>query len=236
MLGSKRVLAIVPARSGSRGIPDKNMREVAGMTLIARAGATLGGIGFVDRRIISTDDQRYADEGQRAGLDAPFLRPAELSTDEATAIDVVVHALEQMEALDATTYDVVLVVEPTSPLRRPGDIEGAAALLVDGDLDSVVTVSVLPDKMHPHKALEVRDGSLEPFLPEGRLVTRRQQLSTLYWRNGACYAATRSCVLEQRTLIGERCGAYICDHMLVNVDEEWELEWADWLLRRETSA
>jgi len=232
MLHGRRVLAIVPARSGSKGIPDKNMRKVGGMSLIAHAAVTLRDLAFVDRRIISTDDPRYADEGRRFGLDAPFLRPAELSTDEAPAIDAVVQALEEMEAFDATTYDVVLIVEPTSPLRRPDDVEGAAALLVDRDLDSVVTVSKLPEKMHPYKALDIRDGRLQPFLPEGRDVTRRQQLEPLYWRNGACYAATRACVREQHTLIGERCAPYVCERMLVNIDDPWELEWAEWLLRR----
>src|SRR5437868_944736 len=100
MLRDRRVLAVVPARSGSRGIPDKNLRELDGMSLIGRAGATLGELPFIDRRIISTDDERYAAEGRRFGLDAPFLRPAELSTDEATAVDTVLHALHEVEAHD----------------------------------------------------------------------------------------------------------------------------------------
>src|SRR5688500_14347535 len=100
MIGASRVLAVVPARSGSKGIPDKNMRAVQGRSLIGWAGRCLSHLGFIDRRVISTDSPRYAEEGRRFGLDARFLRPDSLSGDRAGAVETVAHALGAVEAID----------------------------------------------------------------------------------------------------------------------------------------
>ena len=227
MIGAARVLAIVPARSGSKGIPDKNMRAIQGTSLIGWAGRCLASLAFVDRRIISTDSPRYADEGARFGLDAPFLRPDSLSTDSAGAVETVAHALGAVEALDGVRYDILLIVEPTSPLRLPSDIERTARLLHESGADSAVTVSELPAKSHPHKVLSLTDGRLGYFMDEGRSVTARQSLSTLYWRNGVCYAVTRHCLLDRAMIIGPDARAVVIDHPVVNIDEPWELAWAE---------
>ena len=149
MLSNKTVLAIVPARSKSRGLPNKNMRCLAGHSLIGLAGMVLGKLPFIDCAIISTDSTDYAREAERYGLAAPFLRPDDLSTDTATAIDVVAHALARMERADGLRYDHVLIIEPTSPLRLPSDVMATAALLVEAEADSAITVSEVPSKFHP---------------------------------------------------------------------------------------
>ncbi len=233
MLEGKRVLAVVPARSGSRGIPGKNMRKVGGLSLIARAAQTLAALDLVDYRVISTDSPEYAEEGRKFGLAAPFLRPSELSTDTAGALETVQHALGQVEAESGTRYDVILVVEPTSPLRMPADLEGATRLLVESGADAVVTVSPLPGKAHPLKVLRVDNGLLTHFLPEGRSVANRQELERLYWRNGVCYALTRECLLEQQTYFGARTLPYAIEREIVNIDEPWELERARFLAGEE---
>lgn len=227
MIAESRVLAIVPARSGSKGIPDKNMRLIAGTSLIGWAGRCLEALSFVDRRIISTDSERYADEGRRFGLDAPFLRPASLSGDTAGAAETLAHGLLAVEAIDGVRYDMILVVEPTSPLRLPADVERAARVLHESGADSVVTVSELPAKAHPHKVLTVQDGHLGYFMDEGRAVLARQTLPRLYWRNGVCYALTRRLLVDHGLIIGPDARAVIVDHPVVNIDEPWELEWAE---------
>jgi CMP-N-acetylneuraminic acid synthetase len=232
VIGESRVLAVVPARSGSKGIPDKNMRLVRGTSLIGWAGQCLASVPLIDRRIISTDSPRYAEEGRRFGLDAPFLRPESLSGDSTGAVETVAHALGAAETIDRVRYDIILVVEPTSPLRLPSDVERTARHLHESGADSVVTVSELPAKSHPHKVLTIEGGHLAYLMAEGQSVTARQTLSSLYWRNGVCYAVTRGCLLDQAMIIGPEARAVIIEHPVVNIDEPWELEWAEFEFSR----
>lgn len=236
MLEGKRILAVVPARSGSKGLPNKNMRLLDGISLIGWAGRTLGQLQFIDRRIISTDSPEYAREGERYGLEAPFLRPAHLSTDTAGAVETMQHALTMMETLTNQSFDIVLIIEPTSPLRLPLDIEKAVRRLISSGVDCVVTVSPLSSKSHPLKVLKVTEGRLDFYLEAGRTIKDRQSLDQLYWRNGVCYALTRTCLMDQAAVFVERCVPEIVDHPVVNIDEPWELEWAEFLLARRALA
>lgn len=232
MIDGLRVLAVVPARSGSKGIPNKNMRQLAGTSLIGWTGRTLARVPAIDRRVISTDSADYAREAERHGLEAPFLRPRELSGDTAGAIDTLQHALREMEARVGELFDVVLIVEPTSPFRLPSDIELILRRLVSTGADSVVAVSALPTKSHPHKVHTLSHGRLGFYEDAGRSIVARQQLQELYYRNGVCYALTRRCLVEQRTVFGAHCEAEITTHPVINIDEPWELEWAEFQLGR----
>ncbi len=232
MIEGRRVLAVVPARSGSKGIPHKNMRPLGGKSLIAHAGDCLASLRWIDRRIISSDSESYADEGGRHGLEAPFLRPPELSTDEAAAIDVMVHALEQCEQEYGERYDLVAIVEPTSPFRRPGDIEFACLGMVRGGCDSAVCVSPAGTQSHPLKMLTVKADRLGYYDPAAENIISRQQLDPLYVRNGACYLVTRETLLEKRRVITDNTFACVIDRPMVNIDEPMDLEWAEFLLRR----
>lgn len=232
MMNGKRILAVVPARSGSKGIPNKNMRELCGTSLIGWAGKTLSQLPFLDARILSTDSEEYTREGERYGLAAPFLRPAQLSGDKAGAIETMQHALVEAERHYDTRFDVLLIVEPTSPLRMPDDIERVTRRLVESGADSVVTVSPLSSKSHPRKILKVANGWLDFWQAGGNSVVDRQALSTnLYWRNGVCYALTREC-LERGLIFTERTLPDIITRPIVNIDEELELDWAEFLMRR----
>lgn len=232
MIDGRCVVAVVPARSGSKGIANKNMRQLAGTSLIGWAGRTLARVSIVDHRVISTDSAEYAAEGKRHGLEAPFLRPPELSGDSAGAVETLQHALAELEAREGRTFDIVLIVEPTSPFRLPSDIESTLRVLVRTGADSVVTVSPLPTKSHPQKVHTVVDGRLGFYDEGGRRIVARQQLQELYYRNGVCYALTRSCLMEQGTVFGARCYAEITAHPVINIDEPWELEWAEFQLSR----
>jgi CMP-N-acetylneuraminic acid synthetase len=235
VIGPRSVLAVVPARSGSKGIPGKNLRPLRGTSLIGWAGLALEGCDFVDRRILSTDSEEYAAEGRRYGLDTPFLRPAELSTDDAEAVPTVQHALRAVEAADGRRYDVILIVEPTSPLRRPEDLARCARRLVEERADAVVTVSPLDPKAHPRKLLALDAGRLSFLDPAGADVKRRQQLGPLYWRNGVCYAVSRDCLVERGVLFGPVTLADVIERPVVNIDSLLDLEWAEFLLARQPS-
>lgn len=229
--GGQRVLAVVPARSGSKGLPDKNVAQLGGLSLIARAARVLRELDWLDRAVISTDSPGYAAEAQRHGLAAPFLRPAHLASDTAGAVETLQHAVDEVEKADGR-FDIVLIVEPTSPLRQPADITSCLDLLLsDQALESVVTVSAIDPKCHPHKTFRVRDARLEYYEEAGRHVVARQQLEPLYSRNGICYALRRATLMEQARIIGPGTGALVIDRAVVNIDTPLDLALAEVLLR-----
>jgi CMP-N-acetylneuraminic acid synthetase len=230
MTSNTRVLAVVPARSGSKGIPDKNMQVLGDYSLIARAGLTLKACPSVDRAIISTDSPTYAAEGRAYGLEAPVLRPLELSSDTAGAVETVIDAVNGAETHYGEFFGIVLIVEPTCPLRRPDDIEGALKMLVETGADSVVTVSRADTKYHPHKLLRIEQDRLTFYDPAGAAVKTRQSLEQLYYRNGACYALTRRCLIEQKVIFCANSRGYVIDRVILNIDEPLELEFARYLL------
>jgi CMP-N,N'-diacetyllegionaminic acid synthase len=232
MIDGDSVLAIVPARSGSKGIPGKNMRSVGGLSLIARAGDVLSSIAWIDRRVISTDSASYAEEGRAHGLDAPFLRPETLSHDHAGALETVVHALETCERLDRRIYNLIVLTEPTSPLRRPEDVEATVRSMLESGADSAMTVSVVDTKYHPEKVFRIVNGVVRFYAPAGGGVTRRQQLESLYSRNGLCYCFRRETLMTKGSLITENTIPVITTRAVVNIDEPLDLLWAEFLLKR----
>jgi CMP-N-acetylneuraminic acid synthetase len=237
MLMGKTILAIVPARSGSKGIPNKNMRILAGKSLIGWAGDCLGKLSWLDGKIISTDATDYAAEGQKFGLDAPFLRPEVLSSDTAGAIETVTHALLEAEKFYDKIFDIVLIIEPTSPLRVPEDIAEATKLLIDSGADSIVTVNHLPAKSHPLKILTVKKNKLDYYKRAGDLVVSRQSLEgDFYWRNGVCYAMTRRSLLSKKKIITDNTLPFVISREIVNIDEPLELEWAEFLMNKRMGA
>ena len=236
MRGGRRFIAIVPARSGSKGIPDKNMRRVGGRTLIARAAQVLAdpACAWVDRKLLSTDCERYAEEGREHGLECPFLRPEALSRDDTGAIETLQQVWRQAEAHYAERYDVLLVVEPTCPLRRPEDIVGTVEALEKGDARSAVAVSLLDTKHHPDKLLELEGGRIRYYSAAGSTVKTRQSLGDLYYRNGACYAITRECLLEGGVIFCDETVAFVVERPLANIDEPLDLAFAEFLENRES--
>jgi CMP-N-acetylneuraminic acid synthetase len=235
--GDLAVLAVVPARGGSKGLPDKNLRCVGGISLVGRAARLASSVDWIDRAILSTDDQRIATEGRLHGLDVPFMRPAELASDTASSVDTWRHALLAAEAHYAMRFEVSLLLEPTSPLRRPDDLTAAVATLVDGGHRSAATVSRSPAHFTPHKSLTVgENGRIVHFLADGARYVTRQRIPACYHRNGLCYAVTRHALLENGEIIGDDCVAVIVDRPVVNIDDAFELEMAEWLLTRDTAA
>lgn len=234
MLKDKIILAIVPARSGSKGIADKNMQPLRGISLIGWAGKTLGQVPFIDARIISTDSPEYAREGERYGLEAPFLRPPHLSTDQAGAVETMQHALLEAEKHYKRRFDVILITEPTSPLRTPEDVERTATKLVETGADCVVTVSPLSTRSHPRKVLQLEDDGRLGFLMEGgnRIKVRQDLGVDLYWRNGICYALTRECLMDKAVIFTDNTLAEIITRPIVNIDEQIDMEWAEFLMTK----
>jgi CMP-N-acetylneuraminic acid synthetase len=230
MINGSKVLAVVPARGGSKGIPLKNLRTIQGRPLVALAGDVALSVPEIDRRVVSTDHPEIARVAHSAGLDAPFMRPTDISGDRIGDWDVLINALRETEAADGATYDIVVMLQPTSPLRRAEDVSGVIRMLAQGGYDSVWSVSETDSKAHPLKQLVVREGRMEYWDPRGAQIIARQQLEPVFHRNGVAYAMTRSCLVDQRTIKGAKTGAYVVAGEHVSIDTERDIELIEFLL------
>ncbi|MDJ0847524.1 MAG: acylneuraminate cytidylyltransferase family protein [Myxococcota bacterium] len=238
MIEGQRVLAVCPARGGSKGIPRKNLALFLGRPLVAHVGDVVAKIPAIDRAVVSTDDVEIARVAREAGLDAPFLRPESLSGDRISDLQVLTHALEETEKLDGVRYDVVLMLQPTSPLRRVEHVERTLAMLVKEGWDAVWTVSETDSKAHPLKQLRVdaESGALDLHDPAGHRIIARQQLAPVYHRNGVAYAITRRCLLEERSIMGRRTGALVLNGHLVSIDTPFDLALCEFVARQREEA
>ena len=230
MFDGRRVLVVVPARGGSKGVKLKNLREVGGVPLVALAGHVARKLPWVDRAIVSTDHAGIARVAQEAGLDCPFMRPEDISGSIISDWQVLIHALTEIERVDAKTYDIMVMLQPTSPGRTPAHVTGAVTHLVQNDFDSVWTVSETDSKSHPLKQLIVSGaGQLSYYDSAGAGVVARQQLAPVYHRNGIAYAMTRQCLTTQKSILGKKPGAVVIEGLLPNIDTELDLLWANFL-------
>lgn len=233
MYEGRRVLVVVPARGGSKGVKLKNLREVGGVPLVARAGHVARALPWVDRAIVSTDHEGIARVAEEAGLACPFMRPEDISGAIISDWQVLIHALTEMERIDGVTYDVLVMLQPTSPGRTPDHVTATMEHLVKGGFDAVWTLSETDSKAHPLKQLNVADsGALSYYDPAGARIIARQQLTPVYHRNGIAYAITRQCLVEQQSIMGAKPGAIVVEGNLPNIDTELDLDWANFLLAR----
>lgn len=229
----KKILAVVPARGGSKSIPHKNLCKLGGISLICRAAKIIDSLPWIDKAMLSTDDEKIASEGKKCGLDVPFIRPAELATDSATSADMWKHAWLNCEKIYGCRYDISILLEPTSPLRVPKDVQRTLKVLLKGEYKAAATVSRTPAHFTPHKTLLVKDGRIDFYMPKGKQYSTRQKIPEFYHRNGVCYAVKRETLLEHGHIIEEDCAAVIIKRPVVNIDEPFELELAEWLLSKQ---
>jgi CMP-N-acetylneuraminic acid synthetase len=220
-----RVLALIPARGDSKAIPKKNVRPLLGKSLVERAFDCATAAGVLDRIILSTDSDEIAALGRGIGLEVPFLRPAEFARDESPMIDVVLHALR---VLGEGGYrpDAVMILQPTSPLRRPAHIRDAVALLLANPAaDAVCSVFPVPKEMCPHYLMKITDeGYVDFFMPDGGRYTRRQDVPQAWRRDGTIFLTRVPVLTEQRSFYGRRCLPVVLDaNDIVNIDspEDW---------------
>lgn len=195
------VLAVIPARGGSKGLPGKNLRPLMGRSLVARAIHAAQQSGVVDRVIVSTDDAAIAEEGRRMGAEVPFVRPSELAGDAAPMLPVLQHAVQCVEQA-GTAVDIVVLLQPTSPLRTPQHVRDAVSRLRETGADSVVSVVELPRHYSPDYVMRIEDERLVHFLPSGAHITRRQDARPAFVRDGTVYVCWRRTLIELNSLYG----------------------------------
>ena len=208
-----RVLGIVTARGGSKGIPGKNLKLLAGKPLLAHTILAARSCRSLDRVILSTEDEAIAAAARELGCDVPFIRPSNLALDETPHLPVIQHAVRWMEERAAYRADAVMILQPTSPLRTADDIRGSLELLERSGADSVLSVSEVPGHHHPMRILRVDDkGEAVLFVtgdPVRKRINRRQDLPEAWVMNGAIYAClTRVLFVDNPSLFGDRVVAY----------------------------
>ena len=220
MIAGMTVLAVIPARGGSKGLPRKNLAELGGKPLIAWTIEAALSSSFVDRVVVSSDSQEIIDVARELGADVPFVRPSHLARDDTPTWDTLVHALEQVPS-----FDLVVLLQPTSPLRTTADIDAATQMSVERG-SPVVGVSVA-SKPPEWLYYASEQGTLEPVLPRQSAVRRRQEARPALAINGAIYVASAQRLLDNKGFIGPDTLAYeMPAHRSVDIDNELDLSLA----------
>lgn len=226
-----RVLGLVTARGGSKGIPGKNLAPLAGKPLIEWTLAAARASSSLDRTIVSTDDEEIAEFCRQQKVEVPFVRPAELARDDSPHLDVVLHALEWLDGNESYLPDYVMLLQPTSPLRIAQDINEVVRIARRTKAAAVASVAAAHD--HPYWVRRLRDdGTLSEFVRCDVAYPRRQALPPVYALNGAIYLTLRSLLLQSRSFEPPGTVAYeMPPERSLQVDTPWDLRLCDMVLR-----
>lgn len=221
-----RILGVIPARGGSKGIPHKNIKSLDGIPLIEYTIESAKNAQLLSDFIVSTDDPEIAKVSRKAGADVPFLRPSYLASDQSSTLSVIEHAIQFLYEQGAS-YDAVCILQPTSPFRPSGLIDEAIEAFARSKADALVSVRAVPHEYNPHWTFEPDEkGLLRIATGEQDIISRRQDLPPAYIRDGALYLTLTEVVLGQKSLYGSTL-AYIENHSErhVNLDtmQDWEL-------------
>lgn len=231
MRNGATILGLVPARGGSKGIPQKNRVQLAGKPLLAWTLEAARQSGMFERLIVSTDAQEIAALASAYGAEVPFLRPESLARDDTPLIDAVVQALQWLIEQEAYRADYVMVMQPTSPLRTAEDIQAAIALAQQSRADSVVSVCAVEHHPAWMKRLDA-EGRLLDYEPDQPFTSRRQDLVPLYTMNGAIYLTRSAVVLAERTCFPADTRAYVMPaERSLDIDSPWSLHLAELVLQ-----
>lgn len=219
-----RVLGLVPARGGSKGVARKNLRLLGGRPLLHWTADAALAAGLLSRVVLTTDDAEIAEAGRACGLEVPFMRPAELAADDTPTLPVVQHAVRTLEAA-GDRFEAVCLLQPTSPFRNVTDIDACVRLLERGGADAVVTVLPVPEEHNPHWVyLRGANGLMHLATGESEPIPRRQLLPAAFHREGSVYVTRRDVIMERGSLYGSRVMGYEIEaSRSVNIDDL-----ADW--------
>lgn len=225
------IVALIPARGGSKGIPGKNIASCGGKPLIAHTILAAREAAGIDRVLVSTDDDNIAAVALDWGAEVPFRRPESLSGDEVPMIGVLQHALSWLESA-REQVDALVLLQPTSPLRRAAHIDGALGLFLQHRPTSVVSIVEVPHRFHPMSVLKLEQGYLSPYLENAAAPARRQEKPPVFARNGPAILVSTPAAIRSGTLYGDRCMAYPMPHReSIDIDDPEDLELANLLMQ-----
>lgn len=221
MYNNQTIMAIIPARAGSKGIKDKNIIDFCGHPLIAHSIMQAKNSKYIDEVYVSTDGEKISDISKNYGASVPFLRPDELATDTSPTHEALIDMIEKLERI-YKKYDHILLLQPTSPLRTTSDIDNAIEKYFQTNSTSLVSVKELQDSLE--LIYKDENNRLKKYLPNDTS-TRRQDFKTYYVLNGAIYIISTAIYKEQKTFITDDTGYYLMNaKSSVDIDEPLDLE------------
>ena len=227
------MLAIIPARGGSKGLPGKNIRLLAGKPLIAHSIAAALASRSITRVICSTDSEEIAEVALQAGAEVPFLRPSELAADDSLAIDNYIYTVDRLSEEGAAPIEEYCVLLPTAPLRNAADIDGAVAIFRDKAADSVISYYPAPHPVQWYRYID-DNGVLQSFFDDGGRLANRQSEKAAYLPNGAIYLFRHSILKSTRLYYTDRTYPYLMPaDRSVDIDTLADFEYAEFLLGKQ---
>ena len=227
-----KILGLIPARGGSKGIPGKNIKILGRKPLIQYTIESAKKSQNLDFLITSSDDDQIIEIVQNLGVEAPFKRPGKLAEDHTSSLEVIKHALNYFAEREIY-YDAICLLQPTTPFRKNGLIDEAIKRFIDNDFDSLVTVRQIPQEYNPHWIFENVDGHLKLAKGEKQIISRRQELPTAYHRDGAIYLTKTDVIVEQNSLFGQKIGFIdTTQDPYVNIDTAADWEKAEDMLKK----
>lgn len=219
------MLGLIPARGGSKGVPGKNIKLLAGKPLIQYTIEAAKKSNLLSKIVVSTDDNNIASICQNLGIEVPFLRPAELAQDSTPTLPVIQHVLNFLSD-NGEEFDAVCLLQPTNPLRGDNDIDSCITLMQENDYDCVISVNKVPHEYNPHWVyFKSLDGLLKLSTGEETPIPRRQNLPEAWHREGSIYLTKTRVIQEQNSLFGKKVGGYeLNQNVSINIDtlEDWE--------------
>ncbi len=235
MMNKEKILAIITARGGSKGIPQKNTRELLGKPLIAYSIQAALQSRTLNKIIVSTDNETIAHISKKYGAEVPFLRPKHLATDTATSLSVLQHAVSYLAEKEGYLADIIVCLQPTSPLRSAGDIDQAVTLCMNTGADSVVSLCKV--EHHPYWMKKVVEGRVYPLMEvDDEEYPRRQDLSPAYQLNGAIYVTRKKILMEEERVLGEHTLAHIMSQeRSIDIDTPIDLKLAELIMKGEAT-
>lgn len=224
MINDKTILAIIPARGNSKQLPRKNILSLAGKPLIAWTIEAASDSKYIDRLIISTDSKEIADVAKQYNCEVPFMRPPELATDDANSNDVILHALDKL----GDPYDILILLQPTSPLRKAEDIDHALEIMDQVEAPAVISVCKANKPLNWHFSVEV-NGTLKPVLQ--KKISNRQEYESTYIPNGALYISKTEYFKSANTFFTDLTIAYtMSQEVSVDIDSQIDFTIAEILI------
>ncbi|MBY0223487.1 MULTISPECIES: acylneuraminate cytidylyltransferase family protein [Sporosarcina] len=225
MINDKKVLAVITARGGSKGVPGKNIKNLAEKPLIAWTIEEAQRSQYIDRLILSSEDREIIETAKKYGCDVPFVRPDELAQDTTRGIEPILHALQEVEG-----YDYVVLLQPTSPLRIAEDIDRTIEIMIEESAPACVSVTETQES--PYWMYRIEDNQqLQPLLSQSDLSKRRQDLPSVFVLNGAVYVAEVEWLKNTKSFLTDLTVAYkMPKERSYDIDTEMDFKACEWML------
>lgn len=226
-----RILGVITARGGSKGLPGKNVKMLGDKPLIAYTIEVAKKSKLITDLIVSTDDKKIAEVCRECGAEVPFIRPAELATDTAGHLEVMQHAIRFMEDKNGIVYDYAVIFQPTSPFRIVDDIDGTIEKIIKHNAESAFSMYEIEPSQHPIKIKKLEGDTVLPYCLEEKIGTRRQDFPPAYKRSSAVYVIKRDLLMKESRLFGD----FIVGHIVpkdrsIDIDTPYDWFLAEYML------